>query len=94
MEKDTKDTIIELSKEFDEKEGYVTCEISIHKDKINEMRDFITNNPNIELKLGKWVIIECDTCVEYNGEGYLHASIERFPCIERIVESSNYITQI
>lgn len=32
-----KEDIISMSKEFDEMEGCVTCEVSIHKDKLPEM---------------------------------------------------------
>ena len=69
-----KEDIIAMSKEFDEKDGCVTCELSIHKDSIDDFVKFVTENTDI--KLGNWVLYECETCVGYHGEGYIHASIE------------------
>lgn len=89
MNSDFKETLIAMSKEFDDKDGYVTCEVSIHKDKIDEVENFIKENTNI--KNGKWIIMECDTCVEYHGEGYLHASIERPETISEMETSTNHI---
>ena len=89
MKTETKDIILAMSKEFDEKEGYITCEISIHKDKIPQLEEFLKDKP--DMKFGKWIAIECDTCVGYHGEGYLHLSIERFDVVEKIEESSNFI---
>ena len=76
MEKKTEEMILAMSKEFDEKEGFVTCEFSIHEKDIAEFGDFLKSNVN--LKLGKWIIMECETCRNYHGQGYVHASIERF----------------
>jgi hypothetical protein len=84
-----KEMIVEMSKEFDEKDGFVTCEFSIHKNDIPEFADFVKSN--VDLKLGRWVTMECQTCVGYHGEGYVHASIERFDTIEKIEKSSNHI---
>jgi len=87
--KDTKETVIGMSKEFDEKDGCVTCEIAIHKDKINELEKFVKENINI--KLGKWITMECETCVGYHGVGYVHASIETHKTITEMEKASNYI---
>jgi hypothetical protein len=89
MKKNTKQLIVELSKEFDDKNGYVTCEISIHKDKIDELNTFVKKNTNI--KLGKWITMECETCVKYNGDGYVHASIEKYDTITKMEKASNHI---
>ena len=67
--------IVEMSEEFDEKEGFVTCEVSIHKDEIENFCTLVKEKTNV--KLGKWVITECNTCVGYHGVGYVHCSIER-----------------
>ncbi len=92
MKKEREDQIIAMSKEFDEKNGFVTCEISIHKRDVDELEQFVKENTSI--KLGKWVIMECDTCVGYHGEGYLHASIETHKQIAEIEQASNYIRTI
>ena len=89
MKKETEKIIVDMSKEFDEKDGFVTCEFSIHKNDIAELADFVKSN--LDLKLGRWVIMECQTCVGYHGEGYVHASIEKFDTIEKIEKSSNHI---
>jgi hypothetical protein len=89
MNKETEEMIVAMSKEFDEKDGFVTCEFSIHKNDIPELADFVKSN--IDLKLGRWVTMECKTCEGYHGDGYVHASIERFDTIEKIEKSSNHI---
>ena len=91
MEKETKEIILSMGKEFDELEGYVTCEISIHKDSIVDMENFLKEDPNTDIKLGKWVAMECDTCVGHHGEGYVHVSIERFKTIIEMEKASNFI---
>lgn len=93
MEEEIKNMVIEMSNEFDEKEGFVTCEFSIHKDDIHKFRYFIKSN-NINLKYGKWILTECDACVGYHGEGYVHASIEKHKTVCEIEKSSNYIETI
>jgi len=89
---DFKKDVLDMSKEFDEKEGFVTCEVSAHKDDLCELERFIKDNT--EIKFGKWIFMECDTCVGYNGEGYVHVSIERFDTVAKIEESSNYIKTV
>lgn len=89
LREEIKEIILEMSKEFDDKDAMVTCEISIHKDVIDEMNAFV--NENTDIKLGNWVAMECDTCVDHNGDGYVHVSIERFSTIEKIEVSSNFI---
>lgn len=89
MNEEFKNIIIEMSKEFDEKEGFVTCEFSIHKELIPNMEIFVNENTNI--KYGKWILMECDTCVSYHGEGYVHASLEKFDSIEKMKIASNFI---
>lgn len=76
IKKQTEEMIVSLSEEFYRKNGDVTCEFSIYKDDISLMEDFVKDN--VDLQLGKWVITQCETCKEYHGQGYVHASIERF----------------
>ena len=78
-----------MSKEFDEREGFVTCEIAIHKDNIPEFETFVKKN--CEIRLGRWIIMGCDTCVKLEGEGHLHASIETFNTIAKMEASSNHV---
>ena len=73
MTDEFKNDILDMSKEFDEKEGYVTCEVSIHKNLISEFAKFVKDNVN--LKYGNWIVYECETCREYHGDGYCHAEI-------------------
>ena len=75
LKEEIKKDVLDMSKEFDEKEGFITCETSVHKDDISELEQFIKDNTKI--KFGKWVFMGCDTCVGYNGEGYVHVSIDR-----------------
>lgn len=92
LKEEIKEVIIAMSNEFDDKDGLVTCEISIHLDVLPEMEAFVNENTNI--KLGKWIAMECDTCKSHNGDGYIHVSIERFSTIEKIEVSSNFIKTI
>ena len=68
-----KDKVISLSHEFDESEGWVTCETSIHRDDMDAFDEIVKEHTN--LKLGKWVAMECETCVGYKGEGAIHVDI-------------------
>lgn len=87
-----KKEIIDLSKEYDQLKGFVTCEFGLNKNLIEEFDVFVKDNTDIEH--GKWVLIECDTCVSYHGEDYIHASIESFKTVEDIEKASNYIRTI
>lgn len=73
MKQETKELILSLSKEFDEKEGFVTCEFTTHIDKVDKLKKFIKEN--VHMELGEWVFYRCDTCVEEHGEGSIHAEI-------------------
>lgn len=92
MDKDFINDIIEISKEFDEKEGYITCEVTIHKDEIEEFEKVVKENTNI--KLGKWVIHECETCVGYHGEGSLHCEIVRNNYIGKYKDDGDFYFKI
>ena len=70
-----KELIIDMSKEFDEHEGHITSEISIHRDDIDLFKDIVTNH--VKMVHGRWLVTECDTCVKHKGEGWVHAEIER-----------------
>ncbi|MCK9416484.1 hypothetical protein M0Q97_07490 [Candidatus Dojkabacteria bacterium] len=89
MDEDFKNIILEMSNEFDEEKGWITSEISVHKDLIPNISIFVKENTNI--KYGKWILMECDTCVKYHGNGYIHASIEKFDSIEKMKNASNFI---
>ena len=84
-----KEDIIAMSKEFDEKDGCVSCELSIHKDSIDEFVKFVTENTDI--KLGNWILHDCPTCVGNHGEGYMHASIESSDSIKWIASDKSII---
>jgi hypothetical protein len=92
LREDFKEAVIAMSKEFDEKEGFVTCEVSAHKDSLSELEQFILDNT--EIKFGSWVFMECETCVGHNGEGYVHVSIERPDVVVKIEASDNHIKTI
>lgn len=92
MKEETKNVIIELSKVFDENEGHITCEIAIHRNNIPEMEKFVKKNTN--LQFGRWIFTECETCVGYNKEGYVHASIERHDTIRKMKTSPYFIKVI
>jgi hypothetical protein len=83
-----KELIISLSKEFDKKEGFVTCELSIKRQEIEELESIVKD---LSITHGKWIVFECSACVEYYGKHYVHASIERPENIKRIEKSSQHI---
>lgn len=61
--------------EFTKKNGNITLEFSIHKDKLDEL--FIALElPQYRSPIGRWFATTCETCVSYHGEGYVHVSIE------------------
>ena len=67
-----KSLILEFTEEWNEKNGFVTCEFSFHEDKIEE---FIRFTKDISPINGKWIQYECKTCEEYHGSGFRHAEI-------------------
>jgi len=76
MNNDTKDfinLIVNMSKEFDYHKGHITSEISVHKNDVELLKDTVRHT---NLRYGRWIISECDTCVKQHGEGFYHASIE------------------
>jgi hypothetical protein len=66
--------ILDMSKEYDDMGGCVSCEMSIHKDQLADLAKFVKEN--VSIKLGEWVVCECPTCVEQHGEHYIHLSID------------------
>ena len=58
------------------------------------MEEFVSGNPEIDIKYGDWVIIECETCVGYHGEGYVHVSIESHKAVREIEKANNFIIKI
>jgi len=83
-----KDLIIELNKEFDEKDGLVTCELAIHKSNLDTFEKLVNENKS---QLGKWVINGCNACVAYHGYGFLHASLELPSTVEKMEASDNHV---
>lgn len=77
-----KDLLLAMSKEFDEKDGCVTCEVAVHKDKIEEFKAFVETIPLLQ---GKWVVYgECPACERYHGQGFWHCQIDRkVPLVSR-----------
>lgn len=92
MKPETEEMILSFSKEFDEKKSYLTCEFSLHKDKIDEFELFVKSNVN--LVCGKWILMQCETCEAHHGKGYLHASIERLNNIPKLEKAYNFIRTI
>lgn len=82
MKKESAQDLISDSLEFDERNGFVTCETSVHIDDVEDFEYFVKLLTNI--KLGRWILMKCETCVKYHGKGYLHASIERFETLEKM----------
>lgn len=87
-----KELILRLSKEFDEKDGFVTCEVGIHETIIDSVEAFVLEN--VTVNKGKWVFSRCEACVANNGEGYVHFSLEKFDVVEKIEASDNHILTV
>lgn len=67
-----KQDIINLTNEWNEKNGTISAEFSFHKDLLPEFEEY-TSKMNV--KGGKWVSRECSTCQKHHGKDYLHAEI-------------------
>jgi len=72
----------DMTAEYVEKGGYVTCEFSCHYSNlgpvitaIHEVADSLL----VESCMAHWVIFPCKTCEKQHGEGFLHVEIARFP---------------
>lgn len=69
-----KQILLSMISEFESSQGFVTCEVAIHKDKVKDFEEFIKNIPTFH---GKWVLMTCKTCEEYHGENHRHLSLEK-----------------
>ena len=77
-----------LTKEFEDKDGMVTIEFSIHKDDLNDAFKILNQ---CKTSIGKWIAMECATCVGYHGEGNIHVSLEPLSSIKKMENSSNFL---
>ncbi len=58
--------------EYEDMDGCVTIEFSVRRSNVKDIFEFIDSQP-----FGAcWYAMECDTCVEYYGDEYVHLSIE------------------
>ena len=71
--------ILAMTEEFESTQGCVTCEVAIHKDKLNEFGSFIED---VQTVYGKWIAMTCEVCVGYRGPNHLHLSLEKIKLIE------------
>lgn len=92
MNQKIKEEIVADSLEFDQLDGSISCEFAIHQSQLDEFEEFVKNSVN--LKLGRWIVMGCDTCVRQHGEGFHHASIEKHAYLDGMVSSSNFIKLI
>ena len=89
MTKELKEFIIEGTKEYIDKDCCVTIEMSLHKDSINDVFDFIDG---IEIPKGhSWVAYECETCRGYHGDDYMHLEIEEDKWIKEYINPNDII---
>lgn len=91
MEDLLKNTIETFSQEHNMRGGFVSCEMAIHRKDLAEFEKIAIKQ---NLEFGKWIVMKCQTCEEYHGEGYLHASIENFEYIPKMENSENHIKTI
>lgn len=91
MKTETKDMILAMQAEFDEKDGFVTCEFAIKEESIPEFKEFVKTNSDKQSKLGIWVICTCGTCVEYHGPNYHHCELARLEHAIEVCKCSNFI---
>lgn len=64
-----------MTKEYKERDGCVTCEFSTSQENLGEKLKFL-NEINYENTMCRWTIQFCRTCESYNKETPFHVQIE------------------
>ena len=75
------------SNEFDEKEGGISCDMTVDKKHIEALKEFL---PTLTIEHGKWMMIECETCREQHDDNFAHLSLETFKHIKWIESQDEY----
>lgn len=91
MKDSFKQDLIDGAKEFYEKDGLVSVEFSVKRENINEIFDFIKNE--VETLMGVWYVAECSACRLYNGDEYVHLSLENHPDTIKYIKE-NYVIRM
>ena len=68
------DLIEEMTKEYVDENGMVTCEFSFHVSRMEELYPLF-KAANGAMAKGHWCITICDACEKYHGGGFVHAEI-------------------
>lgn len=67
--------------EYLHENGFVTCEFSIGKGRLEELRPIlIANSARIKAAgiTSRWIVYECAACRSYHEDATLHVSIENY----------------
>lgn len=77
-------------KNFDDNDGGITYEFSVHKDDLEETFDILNS---CHSSCANWFACTCETCEEYHGEGYVHVELKHDKWSEHISKASNLLAR-
>ena len=80
--KELYDDVINLTNEFNNEKGLVTCEFSLHKSKLMTFKSIANLTKS---KYGIWIAYKCKHCVEYHGNGYIHCELITFKYLKEFL---------
>ena len=92
-----KDSIEELlnevpkwMKNFDDNDGKITYEFSVHKNDLEETFDILNSYHS---SCSNWFACTCETCEEYHGEGFVHVELKHNKWSKHISIDCNLLTR-
>ena len=94
MTKETREELLNevplWMKHFDDNDGGITYEFSVHKDDLNETVEILNSYHS---SCANWFACTCKTCVGYHGEGFIHIELIHDKWSEHISKASNLLAR-
>ena len=77
-------------KHFDDNDGGITYEFSVHKDDLEETFKILNS---YDSSCANWFACTCETCEEHHGEGFIHIELKHDKWSDRISTASNLLAR-
>lgn len=75
---------------FDENDGGITYEFSVHKDDLEETFKILNARSS---PCSNWFACTCETCEEHHGEGFIHIELIHDKWSEHISKAINLLAR-
>ena len=94
MTKETREEILyyvpKWMKNFDDNDGGITYEFSVHKDDLEETFEILNSYNSI---YANWFACTCETCEGQHGEGFIHIELIHDKWSEHVSNASNLLAR-